>query len=430
MEIEWVDAFPGDTVNVPITISDVTGLDILSSELVIIFPDDDLELLEMTIPEGSLPYQAGWSIDYSVLNGVIMASIGDHVSLSGSGLFAMMTYILGESVLPDTVWNVRFQSALLNNGAMVPNTTDGGIRLPGGIIFGDVDLNGHVTLIDASLLFSYLTGTEPLTPYQQFVAEVSGIEDITPFDGALITQHCFGQFELFPVEGGIVETYVEGTLTIPELSVVAGEELEVPIQVENGINVGAGRLEMTLSGEAVELQSIRGPDEGAWFSRYSGSYPEHTIYLGGSEPLNGNQVFFWLTFQVPDTASGMFSMQLADIMLNETEMPYQVYREITITGSAVPDGEIMIPEKFSFDPAYPNPFNPVTNLVFSIPEQSQVSLIIYNTLGQKIDVLESYQLPPGAYTRTWDATQFSAGIYFAELNTGSCHQIQKLVLIK
>jgi hypothetical protein len=77
-----------------------------------------------------------------------------------------------------------------------------------------------------------------------------------------------------------------------------------------------------------------------------------------------------------------------------------------------------------------NPFNASTSLGFTLPNDSKVSLRIYNSLGQLVDVLESGTLPAGSYTKIWDANRFATGIYFAELNTGSHYQVKKLILVK
>ena len=430
LEIEWTTGFPGDTVLVPINISDVTGLDVVSSEFVITFPDDDLELLSMTIPDSSLPFQAGWVLSYNEINGTIIGTIEGSTSLTGSGLYALMTYVLSESALPDSVWNICFNSALLNNGAYEPRTINGGIRLPFEILYGDVNLNSHVTLHDASLLFDYLTGGQELSFLQQHVAEVSDQMGITAYDGALITQYCFEQFPLFPVEGGIVEMYAEGILSIPETPVYAGEEAEIPVMVQNAINVAGAEMEVTLGGVPVVLTGIIGPGQGAWFSRVSGEYPDYDVFLGGSEAIHGNQQLCCLRIEIPDSLSGMFSILLSGMMLNETEIAGQEYREFNIQLAGVHGEETLIPEKFDFDSVYPNPFNPLTNLVFSIPTMSQVRLTIYNSLGQVVEVIESGMLPAGRYSRMWDATGYSSGIYIAELVAGANRQYQKLLLIK
>jgi len=430
LQIGWENAYPADTVHVPISITDVTGLDVISSEFVISYPDDDLELLSVSIPDSSLAYQAGWSLDYDDINGTLIAIIEGLTPLTGSGLLALMSYVLDEYALPDTVWNIRFQSALISYGVYIPNTIDGGVRMPHGIIYGDVDLNGYVALHDVSLLFEYLTGYEPLSFYQLHIADVSDSIGITAYDGSLITQYCFEQFPLFPVEGGIVEMYATGMLSIPEASVYAGEEVEIPIIVQNGINISAVEVEMTVGGAYVELTEIIGPGQGAWFSRVGGEYPMFHPYLAGSEAIQGNQQLCQLTFGVPDTATGTFSITLSDVMLNETDIGGQVYQEFNIQPAEVHLNDPSTPVGFSFSPAYPNPFNPRTNLVFSIPTSSYVTLKIYNLLGQGVDVLVARTLVPGRYSIPWDASIYPSGIYVVELIAGSNKLCHKLLVMK
>jgi len=429
LKIGWVEGFPGELVDVPITISDVTNLEVVSTEFVISFPQDDLEFVRVSIPDSSLPYQAGWALDYASSGDSIDVTISGETPLNGFGLLAMLSFTLGENVLPDSVWHIQFRSAFLNHGAQTPRVVNGGIRLPSDILFGDVNLNGQVTLADVALLFDYLTGAEELDPLQRFVAEVSGLMEIAAFDGALITQYCYHQFPLFPVEGGVVETYAEGSLSIPELSAVAGQVLDVPLVIEDAINVAATQMSMTLGGEPVDLTEIVGPGEGAWFSRYGGSFPNYDLFLGGSEPVNGNQNFFTLRFQIPDSASGSFSISLTDVMLNETEIPQQVYQEIIIYPAAVETEGPAVPSEFSLS-AHPNPFNPATSLVFDLPHASSVTLTIYNSLGQRVEVLRSGALPAGSHATTWDASRHASGIYIAELIAGADRRSQKLLVLR
>ena len=429
LQILWVRGFPGDTVDVPFTISDVSTLSVQSCEFVITYPNDDLEFLEMTLPDSSLPYQAGWQLNYDSLNGVLEGNMEGANSLTGFGVMAAMRFVLSEQALPDSVWYIRFQSAFLNHGALDPRTISGGIRLPS-LLFGDVDLNGQVTIADPAMLFNYLIGSTQLTEIQQFVAEVSNQSGITAYDGALIAQYCSGLFRLFPVEGGFVESHAEGQFTIPTVTAQPGQEIEVIIRIQNAINVAAAQMDMTMGGIPVELVNIVGPGLDSWFSRYGGEYPYHHLYLGGSEAVQSNWDFCTLTFQVSDSVEGMFSIQLSNMMINETMLSGQIYQEIPIGSAAVSGNQPNLPIEFAFNPPYPNPFNPITRLSFALPNASPVHLRIFNSLGQVVTSWDENILPAGRYERTWNASQFSSGIYFAELVAGNYRQYQKLLLIK
>ena len=64
---------------------------------------------------------------------------------------------------------------------------------------------------------------------------------------------------------------------------------------------------------------------------------------------------------------------------------------------------------------YPNPFNPVTTISYQLPASSRLDVSIYNLLGQKVATLVSKQQPAGYYNVVWDASGFSAGLYFCRM---------------
>ena len=79
---------------------------------------------------------------------------------------------------------------------------------------------------------------------------------------------------------------------------------------------------------------------------------------------------------------------------------------------------------------YPNPFNPVTNLSYSIPENGNVSLIVYDMLGQEVTELVNTHKDAGYHSVQWDATSTSSGIYIVKLVAGNFTQTHKIALVK
>lgn len=68
---------------------------------------------------------------------------------------------------------------------------------------------------------------------------------------------------------------------------------------------------------------------------------------------------------------------------------------------------------------YPNPFNPVTTIKFDLPEQSQVNLSIFNTLGEKVDELVNNELKAGHHHFSWNAEELASGIYYYNIRARS-----------
>ncbi len=88
------------------------------------------------------------------------------------------------------------------------------------------------------------------------------------------------------------------------------------------------------------------------------------------------------------------------------------------------------PAVFSLEQNFPNPFNPSTKIVFSLTASRQVSLVVYNVLGQKVEELVHSKMHPGSYTVTFDGSRLSSGVYFYRLIAGDFMATKKMLLLK
>jgi hypothetical protein len=85
--------------------------------------------------------------------------------------------------------------------------------------------------------------------------------------------------------------------------------------------------------------------------------------------------------------------------------------------------------------AFPNPFNPATNLLYSLKEDGLVRLEIYNQKGQKVKSFDSYHDKAGVYKQAWDGRDWqgnpvASGVYFYKLICGSYSATKKMILLK
>ena len=85
---------------------------------------------------------------------------------------------------------------------------------------------------------------------------------------------------------------------------------------------------------------------------------------------------------------------------------------------------------FNISNIYPNPFNPITTITYQVPEYSNVSIKIYNLSGQIIQNIHNGFMSPGEYSVSWDAKNFSSGLYFVKMVSGSFVKTQKIMLVK
>ena len=94
------------------------------------------------------------------------------------------------------------------------------------------------------------------------------------------------------------------------------------------------------------------------------------------------------------------------------------------------DGEAIVADKFDLRPAYPNPFNPVTKLSFSIDVPSGVFLEVYDISGKLVDNIASGFYQSGLHEVEWNASDLASGMYFVHLVKGNERLTQKVMLLK
>jgi hypothetical protein len=85
---------------------------------------------------------------------------------------------------------------------------------------------------------------------------------------------------------------------------------------------------------------------------------------------------------------------------------------------------------FYLNQNYPNPFNPQTTITFEVSNTSDVTLKVYDLLGQEVETLLNQKKPPGYYTVTWYARDKASGVYFYQLKAGNFMQTKRMILVK
>jgi len=155
------------------------------------------------------------------------------------------------------------------------------------------------------------------------------------------------------------------------------------------------------------------------------------------DPLSEGETVAWR--YIGDT----YSYAWFDIPLSHFNRPVaisalqQAVDDVRETKTLVEDepGGSELPGSFALRQNYPNPFNPHTEIVYSLPVRSQVTLSIYNVLGQRVRNLVDREQPAGTYMVQWDGTSdagevVATGIYFYRLKAGDSVQAKKMMLLK
>lgn len=213
-----------------------------------------------------------------------------------------------------------------------------------------------------------------------------------------------------------------------------GEDKANSIDMKNGIYTVTGFSQNNETSQYITTtfydDNVSGPE--GWTSSFIPSYlsqgtPVFTDFSAKSYILADSSVFT-LTFAW-NALTSVYSF-----------VKYDKYGEIISTGEAGDNQEILknginsSPDKFVLSQNYPNPFNPQTNIRFSLPDESFVTLTVYDMLGREVSRLVNGNLKSGIHSVQFNGSDLSSGIYFYKLTALSKNQsfemIKKMTLIK
>lgn len=89
-----------------------------------------------------------------------------------------------------------------------------------------------------------------------------------------------------------------------------------------------------------------------------------------------------------------------------------------------------LPKEYKLAQNFPNPFNSTTIIEFSLPKSGNVSLVVFNNLGQQIQTIIDQQMVAGRYRASWNAVNAASGVYFYQLRAGEFAETKKLILVR
>ncbi|MFQ6677951.1 MAG: T9SS type A sorting domain-containing protein [Fidelibacterota bacterium] len=150
--------------------------------------------------------------------------------------------------------------------------------------------------------------------------------------------------------------------------------------------------------------------------------------LNGHQGLPSTITFYLDEVKLPGTSSA------PDLLNVSCEYP-GIDNAVTFNTSEMGIDSETIPTVFSLSQNYPNPFNPTTRIAFDLPEKSSINMVIYNVLGQQVNLLESNILKAGHHILEWNGldthgNEVASGIYFYELRTKNFVARKKMLLLR
>jgi photosystem II stability/assembly factor-like uncharacterized protein len=133
-------------------------------------------------------------------------------------------------------------------------------------------------------------------------------------------------------------------------------------------------------------------------------------------------------FDDASAGPGTWYYRLKQIDLNGSIHFVEPVRAEAAAGNVAAGGSA--PPEFALLQNHPNPFNPSTTIRFDLASDRDVSLKVYNALGQVVSELVSGHRPAGRYSIVWDASGIASGVYFYRLEAGSFVQTKKLIVLR
>ncbi len=303
---------------------------------------------------------------------------------------------IGAGESSSLVWQVVKGSSATLNGQPVPAADSV-------IVYPDSSNNTY-TLIAQGDIRDSLTVTIPILPADQVDRALGGIVTVSSND---TDSYSYSRSQS-------INDGNNGT----RWQAVKGTGQWVQIDLGRSVNINKIIIRWASQGYASTYKIQISNDLTNWQQIYlilNGSGGTNNVETLNNLSGTGRYVIFLL--------QGLGSNESA-FSINEIE----VYGVLSATG--VKNEKPDLPIKYALSQNFPNPFNPSTEIKYSIPKASNVSLTVYNMLGQKIAGLVNGQKAAGNYTVLFDASKLSSGIYFYTLKAGNFVTTKKMILLK
>jgi len=247
-----------------------------------------------------------------------------------------------------------------------------------------------------------------MMPGEAYYVYINGDEDISfTYPSDVLTRKEYSDKIVNEREGRITKHYPEFKSTGITYPIIITDIIGF---VEEGDEFGAYANDDLVG--AVRITNLEEPISIITF----GSYRDFGFDLSGYN--NGDEIVLKL-----------WSNRLNRELDVESKLDHPLYGMSPLAiGSA--EVQFIKPNGYNMSEAFPNPFNPITQINYSMPVASQMSIIIYDMQGREVQTLYSGFEEIGYHSVTWNATNHSSGIYFIRMISGEYAKTQKLILVK
>ncbi len=240
---------------------------------------------------------------------------------------------------------------------------------------------------------------------------------------------------LHPGLGYWVRTYSAGMISVCSLDTLSRSFRTDVLADANTITLGKTTLTFGIQIKDENKLSYSLPPKpptGAFDARFTGDW-KHSENGGIIEIMSPNNETN-LQYEIKD------GQEWALISESGDEYILQGEGNLILTGGnsqyqLIKGGINSLPTKFALHNNYPNPFNPTTTITYDIPNESHITLTIYDLMGRSVKELMSKRVSPGNHSIVWNGTDsnnnsVASGMYLYQLKSGDFVETKKLLILK
>lgn len=415
LTVEDAQVRHNETFQVPITITDVTGLGVTAFDIALTYDASLITVTQATL-DGTLSGPTGANMTLAINTdtpGRIAMAAAGVTPMSGAGSIVLLTI---ESLSAGGTTSITFDQATLNEGDPATTGVSGSIEVDA-TLFGDATLNGEVSAQDAAEVLRHASGIITLTDQAFVSGEVSGNGELTAYDAAFILQEVAGIINCFDVDPSCSAGKQQ---TAPEVTAAWGRaakvdaSMKVPFIIED-IQGSVHSLTISIDGidKPIQAEDIDFSLPAGWGSQYhKNDDGTHKIVFAGVNALASDTLF---TLNLPDQPATL----QANIQVHEA--PAQTLQPFDYQET---------PDQYALNANYPNPFNPTTTIQYALADESQVRLVVYDMLGREVARLVDGPKKAGTHHVHFDAQDLSSGIYIYRIEANEFTETRQMTLIK
>ncbi|HMR41955.1 MAG TPA: T9SS type A sorting domain-containing protein [Ignavibacteria bacterium] len=246
-----------------------------------------------------------------------------------------------------------------------------------------IDVSTYISVLDISKL--YIMKRSDLTGSWECVN--------TTISGGLLTANGLTYFSDFGVGGDTLTNPLPVELE-SFVSVINGSNVDLKWSTSSELNNAGFDIERSANNVWSKVGNVKGNGTSSIINNYF--YSDRNL------------------------ATGSYSYRLKQIDFNGNFKYYNLNNDVNIGA----------PDKYELSQNYPNPFNPETKISFNLPQDSKVSLKVFDMTGREVSELVNDFKPAGYYSVNFNATSLSSGVYYYSISAGSFISTKKMIVVK